>query len=181
LDLLDDDVPDVYHSCCIGVVCLECSFSGSPRTPSQHREACIASAVCGCGRLAATKQLRETVSSRTPSQRREACIASAVSGCGRLAANLLLRAIAKHGTIGMYESSLFFLPLRVDLRTATTAVAASDTGTAGTLFASIGSDEGRMEKVVSGVTMPACFGDQQSNGPGDWGVAASVALRSLWP
>jgi hypothetical protein len=84
----------------------------------------------------------------------------------------------------MYESSLFFLPIRADdRRTATTAVlvAASDTGTAGTLFASIGSDEGRMEKVVSGVTMPARFGDQQSNGPGGWGVAASVALRSLWP
>ena len=30
LDLLDDDVPDVFHSCCNAVVCVECSLGGSP-------------------------------------------------------------------------------------------------------------------------------------------------------
>ena len=30
LDLLDVDVPDAFHSCCIGIVCLECGFGGSP-------------------------------------------------------------------------------------------------------------------------------------------------------
>ena len=29
----DDDAPDVHHSCCIGVVCVECSFGGSSGRP----------------------------------------------------------------------------------------------------------------------------------------------------
>ena len=37
LDLLDDDAPDVFHSCCSGVVSLECSFGDS--RSSLHREA----------------------------------------------------------------------------------------------------------------------------------------------